>query len=118
MAKRNGRSKDPGMSSSGTPKVPRSGTPKVPRSGTPKVSIIVPSWTGEVSRLEESIRQQTFRDYELEIVTGVSPAGRARNIGARRSHGDILLFIDDDAYFGNPHVLERLVRLIESDPRM
>jgi glycosyltransferase involved in cell wall biosynthesis len=85
---------------------------------SPKVSIIVPSWTGEVSRLEESIRQQTFSDYELEIVTGVSPAARARNLGARRTHGGILLFIDDDAYFGNPHVLERLVRVIESDPRM
>lgn len=85
---------------------------------SPKVSIIVPSWTGEISRLEKSIRQQTFQDYELEVVTGVSPAARARNIGASRTHGDILLFIDDDAFFGNPQVLERLVRTLESDPRM
>jgi GT2 family glycosyltransferase len=84
----------------------------------PKVSIIVPSWTGDVSRLEESIRQQTFQDYELDVVTGVSPAARARNIGAGRTHGDILLFIDDDAFFGNPHVLERLVRTLQSDPLM
>jgi glycosyltransferase involved in cell wall biosynthesis len=88
------------------------------RSDSPKVSIIVPSWTGEISRLEQSIRQQTFKDYELEIVTGVSPAARARNIGTSQTHGDILLFIDDDAFFGNAHVLERLVRMLESDPRM
>lgn len=84
----------------------------------PEVSIIIPSWSGEVDRLMESVRRQTFRSYEVEVVRGVSPAARARNLGAARTKGDILLFIDDDAFFGNRHTLQRLVSLLESDPRM
>ncbi len=83
----------------------------------PKVSIIIPSWTGDISRVKQSIEQQTFQDYEIEVVTGVSPAARARNVGAQRANGSILLFIDDDAYFGNERVLATLVDLIESDPK-
>ncbi len=84
----------------------------------PRVSIIVPSWSGEVGRLVESIRAQTFRSYELEVVKGVSPAARARNLGVARTQGDILLFIDDDAYFGHKYVLQRLVSLLERNPRV
>lgn len=65
----------------------------------------------------ESIREQTFRDFEVDIVRGVSPAARARNIGARRSKADILLFVDDDAYFGHPKVLEMLVDSLIRDPQ-
>lgn len=82
----------------------------------PRVSIIIPSWTGEVGRLMASVEAQTFQDYEVEIVRGVSPAARARNVGVERSRGEILLFIDDDAYFGNAHALQRLVELLDSDP--
>ncbi|HEY0072367.1 MAG TPA: glycosyltransferase [Chloroflexia bacterium] len=84
----------------------------------PKVSIIIPSWTGEIDRLRESIRGQSFRSYEVEVVTGVSPAARARNLGVARTTGDILLFIDDDAFFGNRHTLQKLVSLLERDPRI
>jgi len=80
-----------------------------------KVSIIIPSWIGEVSRPMRSIEQQTFRDYEVDIVHGVSPAGRARNVGARRTRSDILLFIDDDASLGHEHILQQMVNLLESD---
>ena|SRR5579863_7276248 len=81
----------------------------------PKVSIIIPSWTGEVSRPMRGIEQQTFRDYEVEVVQGVSLAGCARNQGAQRTKGEILLFIDDDAVLGHEHVLQKLVDLLESD---
>lgn len=84
----------------------------------PRVSIIVPSWSGEVNRLLESLRRHSFHDYEVEVVRGVSPAARARNMGVARTKGDILLFIDDDAYFGNRHVLQRLVSLLEDNPRV
>ena len=84
----------------------------------PKVSIIIPSWTGEIDRLRESISGQSFDSYEVEVVTGVSPAARARNLGVARTKGDILLFIDDDAFFGNRHTLQKLVSLLESDPRI
>src|SRR3954451_7457829 len=83
----------------------------------PRVSIIIPSWTGEVTQLRQSIEQQTFHDYEINIVQGVSPAARARNVGAARARGEILLFIDDDAYFGHPRILEMLIAVLDRDPQ-
>jgi cellulose synthase/poly-beta-1,6-N-acetylglucosamine synthase-like glycosyltransferase len=82
----------------------------------PRVSVVVPSWTGEVSRLQRSLAEQTFRDVEIEVVRGVSPAARARNVGAARARGDLLLFVDDDAYLGDPRVIERLVDVLDRDP--
>ncbi len=84
----------------------------------PKVSIIIPSWTGDVDRVMQSIERQTFQDYEVDIVQGVSPAARARNVAAARARGEILLFIDDDAYFGHAGVLKALVDTLEGDPNI
>lgn len=84
----------------------------------PRVSIIIPAWSGEVSRVMQSIEQQTFKDYEVEVVRGVSPAARARNVGVERTSGDILLFIDDDAFFGHARVLQTLVETLEADPHI
>ena len=86
-----------------------SSTPK------PKVSIVIPSWTGEVSRPMRSIEQQTFRDYEVEVAQRISPLARARNLGAQRARGEILLFIDDDITLGHGHILQQTVDLLESD---
>jgi glycosyltransferase involved in cell wall biosynthesis len=84
-------------------------------SGTPRVSIIVPSWTGDVTRLQRSIETQTFRDFEIVVIKGVSPASRARNQGVANSRGELLVFVDDDAYLGHERVLEILVDTLESD---
>ena len=84
----------------------------------PEVSIIIPSWTGDVDRVTLSIRSQTYRNYTIEVVSGIGPAARARNVGAARTTGEILLFIDDDAYFGHETVLEELVTLLERDPEV
>lgn len=65
-----------------------------------------------------SIEQQTFKDYEVEVVRGVSPAARARNLGVEHTGGDILLFIDDDAFFGHARVLQTLVETLETDPQV
>jgi cellulose synthase/poly-beta-1,6-N-acetylglucosamine synthase-like glycosyltransferase len=85
---------------------------------TPKVSIVIPSWNGEVSRPMQGIEQQTFRDYQVEVTQRVSPSARARNLGARRARGDILLFIDDDASLGHEHVLQMMVDLLERDAQI
>src|SRR2546429_342938 len=85
---------------------------------TPKVSIIIPSWTGEVSRPMRSIEQQTFRDYEVDVVQRISPLARARNLGAQRTRGDILLLVDDDLTLGHEHVLQQMVDLLESDAQI
>src|SRR4051812_28701752 len=84
----------------------------------PRVSVVVPSWTGNVDRLLESLETQTFRDYELEIVRGVSPAARARNTGATSTSGSIIVFVDDDAYLGHPEVLDNLVGLLDQRPEI
>jgi cellulose synthase/poly-beta-1,6-N-acetylglucosamine synthase-like glycosyltransferase len=77
------------------------------------VSVIVPSLTGDVSRLRASLDRQTHRPSEVIVVTNVRPAGRARNQGARQAHGELLLFVDDDAELGDDRVLERMVRAAE-----
>ena len=84
----------------------------------PKVSIIIPSWTGEVSRPMRGIEQQTLRDYEVDVVQRISPLARARNLGARRARGDILLLVDDDLTLGHERVLQQMVDLLESDARI
>jgi glycosyltransferase involved in cell wall biosynthesis len=83
---------------------------------TPRVSVIIPSWTGRADRLLASLDKQTLRDVEVEVVRGVSPAARARNLGASRTRGEVLVFVDDDAYLGHPEVLERLVATLDRSP--
>ncbi len=82
---------------------------------SPKISIIIPSWTGDVSRLTKNIEQQTLRDYEIIVVRKVSPAARARNLGAQQATTNILLFLDDDAYLGHESVLETMVEVLENE---
>jgi hypothetical protein len=84
----------------------------------PKVSIIIPSRAGEVSRPMRSLAQQTLRDYEVDVVQGIGPLNRARNVGARRARADILVLVDDDMTLGHQHVLQRMVHLLESDAQI
>ena len=79
------------------------------------LSVIIPSWTGEVSRLRRSLASQTYQDFETIVVRGVSPAGRARNQGVAQASGELILFIDDDAFFGHERVLETMVTTLEAD---
>src|SRR5947209_5576357 len=80
----------------------------------PIVSIVVPTLTGRADGALESVRDQTFDSVEVEVVSGVKPAGRARNLGARSSRATYLLFLDDDARLGDRSTLERLVAALES----
>lgn len=82
----------------------------------PQVSIVIPSLSGQLGSLETSIKRQSFRHYEICPVVGVKPSGRARNEGARKSLGQILVFIDDDAVLGDEHSLANLVRPLRGDP--
>ncbi len=79
--------------------------------------MIIPSWGKERSknleRLLEDLTAQSIRPDEVEIVRQVSPNGRARNVGAARTSGEILLFLDDDVRMGTTRVIEGLVRALE-----
>ena len=85
----------------------------------PKVSIIIPSLDGyrdgNVPRLISQLKNQTFRNLEIIIIKGVRPNGKARNVGAKKAKGEILISIDDDVTMGHNRVIENLVRYLESD---
>lgn len=66
-------------------------------------------------RLIESIKRQTFRDFELCLVKGVSPQGKAINRGAEQTHGEILLILDDDSSLADEWVFQRLVDTLDAD---
>lgn len=85
----------------------------------PRVSVIIPSWDGHrngcVPRLLESVRAQSYRDFETHVVQGVSPQGKAINEGARRSQGSLLIILDDDSELADSTVFETLVRVVDED---
>lgn len=74
-----------------------------------RISIVVPSLSGRADPLLASLAGQTRRPAEVEVVRGVAPSGRARNLGADRTTGEVLVFIDDDASLGDTDMLARLV---------
>ncbi len=84
-----------------------------------KVSVIIPSFDGyrggNVPGLLEDLKGQTYQDFELHIVKGVRPNGRARNEGVKLSRGRILVFIDDDVRLGHNRVIENLIKPLEED---
>lgn len=83
------------------------------------VSAIIPSREGQVDALRRALARQTRPPDEIVVVVGVSPNGLARNEGVARSHGDILLFIDDDALPGNEELVARVVApLLASGERL
>ena len=53
---------------------------------------------------------------EIEVVRGVRPNGRARNLGVARTSAPLLVFVDDDAVLGDERVIERLVAPLLADP--
>jgi GT2 family glycosyltransferase len=83
------------------------------------VSIVIPSWSGDVRRVRTSLEAQTFHDYSVHVVGGnVRPLARARNRGAAESRGDLIFLLDDDMQFGHDRVLETLVATLRSDPEI
>lgn len=83
------------------------------------ISIIIPSLRiarkKTVDSLRSSLQSGTLKPDEMVIVENTSPAGRARNIGASRSKGDILVFCDDDAIIADPELLEKVVSILLTD---
>jgi GT2 family glycosyltransferase len=82
----------------------------------PRVSAVVPSLKGETAELERRLAVQTWAPDQIEVVRGVTPNGRARNLGVAATEGEILLFIDDDALPGRDDLVEGLVRPLLKDP--
>lgn len=99
-----------------------------------KVSVIIPIYNEEdtIGKCLESLSQQTYKDLEVIVVDDGSTdetlskvknvkllkqehkgPGAARNLGAKESSGEILVFVDADMTF-KPDFVERLVEPIIS----
>ena len=80
------------------------------------IALIIPSLDGNVAPLLESVRRQTVTPAEIEVVRGVQPNGRARNLGVARTSAPLLVFVDDDAVLGDERVIEHLIAPLLADP--
>ena len=105
----------------------------------PLFSVIVPAHNSEayIKKGLHSIRQQSFRDFELIVVcdrcTDDTPGialgyadktlirdfghdGLARNAGIDAAEGEWLLFMDDDDWWLHEYVLQMLSEKIDQNP--
>jgi GT2 family glycosyltransferase len=72
-------------------------------------SVVIPSLSGAAEATVASVRRQVPPACELEVVVGVRPSGRARNLGVRRTTAPVVVFVDDDAVLGDDDTLAGLV---------
>jgi glycosyltransferase involved in cell wall biosynthesis len=111
-----------------------------------RISVVIPALNEEkfLPKLLQSLAEQTRRDFEVVVVDGsskdktvevarsfgsklpglnviVSPepgVSRQRNLGARATHGEWLVFLDADSQV-QPYFMERVERFIrEARPRL
>ncbi|HRR05856.1 MAG TPA: glycosyltransferase, partial [Victivallales bacterium] len=78
-----------------------------------KVSVVIPSFdgyrNGNLELLKSDLMKQTLCPAEIITVVGVSPNGKARNYGVKKTTGDFLMFIDDDVRLGDTTVIQKLI---------
>ena len=93
-----------------------------PLESAPTVSVIIPSKDGYrdgcVPRLLASVESQTFQDYEICMVKGVVPQGRAINQGAGEARGSVLIILDDDSRLADDTVFQTLMDTLASDSKI
>ncbi len=87
-----------------------------------RVSVVIPSSDGyrggKVPALLAMLEKQTYANKEIILIKGVSPQGKAINMGAYKAKGDILVIMDDDSLPADIYVLENLIKPIMADRRV
>ena len=106
-----------------------------------RFSIIIPAHNAEnhIRKALDSIKSQTFKDYELIVVcdncvdqteaiakeygaitarVGYGRDGLTRNHGLGMAHGDWVLFMDDDDWWLHEYVLEQLDDKLNNNPNI
>lgn len=81
-------------------------------------SIIIPCKEEEDNvdgLLRDISSQKVSFDTEVIKITNISPPGKARNMGAKRAEGKVLVFVDCDIRIGNESFLANLIRPLIED---
>ncbi len=82
------------------------------------VSIIIPC-KDEKDNIDDLVKdicnQKVSFDTEVIKVTSISPPGKARNTGARKAKGNVLVFVDCDIRLGKELFLQNLVNCLVQD---
>jgi len=76
----------------------------------PRIAAIIPTLDGNVEELRQRLKAQTWPPDEIQVIRGVRPVGRARQLGVAATRSEVLLFIDDDARPGGVNLIEKLVQ--------
>ncbi len=77
------------------------------------MAVVIPaldaSRSANLAHLLEDLKSQTLLPVEIEVVQGVQPNGKARNVGVDRTTAEYLVFLDDDVRLGSTDVIEKFV---------
>jgi GT2 family glycosyltransferase len=84
----------------------------------PRISAVIPTLSGFNARLLDALKDQTWPPDKIEVVQGVRPNGRARNLGILQTSGEFLILIDDDAIPAQRNLIEKLVLPLLADPKL
>jgi glycosyltransferase involved in cell wall biosynthesis len=68
--------------------------------------------------LLESVARQSFADFEVIVITGVSPQGKAINQGAAQARGEVLMILDDDSLLADDDVFARIIQTLDDDDKI
>jgi len=83
------------------------------------ISVVIPTIPERKKYLDNainSVKNQTYKNIELIIVTEGKSAGASRNIGIKKARGNYIAFLDDDDTW-HPEKLEKQLKLAEKYPK-
>jgi GT2 family glycosyltransferase len=88
-------------------------------SESPKASVIIPTLDGDrngnLSRLLQDLCRQNYDSFEVHVVKGVKPQGKAINAGADKSKAPLLIILDDDSTVPNANTFSNLCDVVQKD---
>lgn len=86
------------------------------KSKQPKISVIIPTFAGNESKLKfliDQIKSQTEKDIEIILSIRERPNGHARNVAVEKASGRYLISLDDDITLGSPRIFRNLISALQ-----